>query len=145
MKVVLSLIFSTILCFFAPVSFLLMPILWLVLFDILTGMYVVRVVRKEGLTSRGFLKKLPQILMFLVALSAALHADPFFVTFGIAALQAAKLVCSFYGIYELFSILENLGSMGLPIAKQLAELLKAKLPDNAQKVIEITDKLDKKE
>lgn len=140
MKVLYGLIIAPIIAFFAPVSSLLMSILWLVIFDIMTGMYVVRITEKRDLTSRGFLKKLPQILMFLVALAAAIHAGPFFNTFGLEKLQAAHLVISFYGLYELFSILENLGKMGLPVAKQLAELLKAKLPENAQKVTETIEK-----
>lgn len=132
MKLIMSAIIAPLLAFFAPVSALIAPILWLVLIDILTGMYVVRIIDKKSLTSRGFVKKLPQLVMFFVALTAALHADPFFVEFGIGLHQAAKLVISFYGIYELFSILENLGKSGLPVATQLAKLLQAKLPEEVK-------------
>ena len=129
-KVVWSALVAPLLAFFEPVTALIIPILWLVLFDIITGMYVVRVVEKNALTSRGFFKKLPQVVMFLIAISASLHADPFFGEIGIEKFQSAKLVISFYGLYELFSILENLGRAGLPIARNILNILQAKLPEN---------------
>lgn len=139
-KTVLLIILTPLLAFFEPVNGLIIPILWLVLLDILTAMYLVRIVKKEALTSRGFFKKMPQIAMFLVAVSASLHANPFFTQFGLPEYQAAKLVFSFYGLYELFSILENLGGAGLPIAKQISDMLKSKLPDEISKNISETTK-----
>lgn len=136
LKKTIMLISAAIISFLAPVNLLLMPILWLVIIDILTAMYYVRILQKQPLTSRGFFKKLPQLSLFFIAVVAALHADPFFVTLGVPVHQAAKLVISFYGLYELFSILENLGKMGLPIAKQLMNILSAKLPDEVKKELE---------
>lgn len=136
MKLLLSSIIAPLLAFFQPVNMLMAPILWLVVIDILTGMYATRVVEKKPLTSRGFLKKLPQILMFLIAIAASIHADPFFMAFGIAQFQSAKLVISFYGLYETFSILENLGRCGLPVATQFARILQAKLPDEVKKELD---------
>lgn len=120
---------TALLVFFEPIEVLLLSILWLVVIDIITGIYVARFIQKEAITSRGFFKKLPQVTKFLVAVIAALHADPFFVQFGLPSYQAAKLVISFYGLYELFSIMENLGKSGLPIAKQFTAILTAKLPE----------------
>lgn len=131
-KAFLSLIVTPLLAFYEPVSSLILPVLWLVIMDILTGMYATRIVERKPLTSRGFLRKLPQLVMFLVAIAASLHADPFFNELGIEKFQSAKLVISFYGLYELFSILENLGRSGLPVAKQFAAILQAKLPDNVK-------------
>jgi phage-related holin len=135
-KNVLAVIFSAIISFYAPVQSLLLPILWLVIIDIVTGVYCARIVEKKPLNSRGLFKKLPQITMFLVAITAALHANPFFVTFGLPEYQAVKLVFAFYGLYELFSILENLGKSGLPVAKQIINILTAKLPDDVKKEFE---------
>lgn len=129
LKALLSMLLSPLIAFYGPVHALLIPILWLVIMDMVTGMYATRIVEKKPLTSRGFLQKLPQVLMFLVAIAAAIHADPFFNQFGIEKFQSAKLVISFYGLYELFSILENLGRSGLPVAKQFAHILQAKLPE----------------
>lgn len=133
MKAIFSLVIAPFVSFYSPVMMLLVPILWLVLIDIVTGMYATRVVAKQPLTSRGFLKKFPQIIMFLIAIAASLHADPFFTEFGIEKYQSAKWVVSFYGLYELFSILENLGKSGLPVAKQFANILQAKLPEEIKK------------
>jgi phage-related holin len=139
-KLIISGLLMPLAAFYAPVQGLLMPILWLVLIDILTGIYAVRIVERKPLTSRGFLKKLPQVAMFLIAIAASLHADPFFVTFGIEAYQSGKLVMSFYGLYELFSILENLGRSGLPVAKQFSRILQAKLPDEVKEELNKDDK-----
>jgi len=138
-KAILSLLIAPLLAFFQPVTFLILPILWLVVIDILTGMYATRIIEKKPLTSRGFLRKLPQLVMFLIAIAASIHADPFFNEFGIEKFQSAKLVISFYGLYELFSILENLGRSGLPVAKQLARILQAKLPDDVKQELPSTN------
>lgn len=132
LKSFLLMVLTPILAFFEPVALLIVPILWLVLIDIITGMYLVRIVKKEPLTSRGFFKKLPQVVMFLLSVIASLHANPFFMQFGLPEHQAVKMVVSFYGLYELFSILENLGNSGMPVAKQLTKLLSAKLPDEVK-------------
>lgn len=140
-KMLLSSLIAPLFAFYEPVGVLIIPILWLVMIDVITGMYATRIVERKPLTSRGFLQKLPQILMFLIAIAAALHADPFFVEFGIEKYQSAKLVISFYGLYELFSILENLGRSGLPVARQFARILQAKLPDEIKQ--EVAPKDDK--
>jgi phage-related holin len=128
-KIALSSLITPLIAFYEPITALIVPILWLVLIDIVTGMYATRIVERKPLTSRGFFKKLPQVAMFIIAISASLHADPFFTQLGIEQFQSAKLVISFYGLYELFSILENLGRSGLPIARQFSRILQAKLPE----------------
>lgn len=127
-KSVLSLLISPVLLFFSPVAMLVKALLWLVLIDIITGMYSAKFADKKDLTSRGFIKKLVPLSLFFLALTASLHAGVFFAEFGIDKIQPAKWVVSFYGLYELFSILENLGKCGLPVAKQIAAFLKQKLP-----------------
>lgn len=135
-KVLISGILASLTTFYTPIHSFIMPVLWLVTFDIITGIYVARVIKKETLTSRGLFRKLPQLLMFLIAMSASMHADPFFVQFGLSEFQSAKFVISFYGLYELFSILENLGNSGLPVAKQISSMLKAKLPEDVRNNLE---------
>lgn len=142
LKVTLSALISPMLAFYEPVSALIVPILWLVLIDIVTGMYATRISERKPLTSRGFLRKLPQLIMFLIAISASLHADPFFNEVGIEKYQAVKLVISFYGFYELFSILENLGRSGLPVAKQFSRILQAKLPEEIKEELKSRPKQD---
>jgi phage-related holin len=143
-KAIISLIFAPLITFFAPVSAVVVPLLWLVVLDVTTGIYASRVIEKNPITSRGFFRKFPQVLMLFIAIAGAIHADPFFVQVGIEPFQSAKLVTSFYGLYELFSILENLGRSGLPVAKQFANLLQAKLPEEMKKNIEAQQKEDAK-
>ena len=136
-KVVLSSFLTPLLAFYEPISTLILPILWLVLFDIITGMYLARVVERRPLTSRAFFRKLPQVVMFLIAISAALHTEPFFVQLGIEKFQSSKWVVCFYGFYELFSILDNLGKSGLPVAKQISRILASKLPDTIREELPV--------
>jgi phage-related holin len=135
MKLILSAILSPILMFFEPYTILVQAIGLLVVIDILTGMFAAR---KEGkdLTSKSLWNKVPRVGLFLCALSAAKISSPLLLEFGIAEHQAGKWLCALYGAYELFSILENLGRLGLPVAKQMAELLKSKLPEDIKKATE---------
>lgn len=131
-KAVLSILISPLLLFFSPVAMLVQALLWLVIIDIISGMYSAKFADKKDLTSRGFLKKLVPLSLFFLALTASLHSGVFFAEFGIDKIQPAKWVISFYGLYELFSILENLGKCGLPIAKQISVFLKQKLPNEVK-------------
>lgn len=130
-KLIYSFIIAPLLLFFEPYSALVKALLILVIIDILTGLFAAR---HEGkpLTSRRFLMKGLQVGLFFVGLAAAKAGSPLLEEFGIEAHQAGKWFCAFYGVYELFSILENLGRLGLPIAKQFASLLKSKLPDEVK-------------
>ena len=135
-KMILSGLIASLTSFYLPVHAFIMPVLWLVVIDVLTGAYVARFIEHKPLTSRGLFQKFPQLVTFLIAMTAAIHADPFFMQFGFSELQSAKFVISFYGLYELFSILENLGKSGLPVAKQLTNILKAKLPEEVKVELE---------
>lgn len=112
--------------FFLPVEHLLPGIAVLVVLDILTGMYVSRIVKQEDLTSHRFKGKIKQVAIFAIGLAAMLFADKNLQVFGITEHYGAKLFCAMYAFYELFSLLENLGNMGLPVAKELKDLLLAK-------------------
>lgn len=131
LKLQYSLLMSPLLLFFEPYNALVKAIGILVILDVLTGGVVAK---KEGkdLTSRRFLSKFIHVTLFLVGLSAAGAASPLLQVFGIEQYMAGKWICAFYGIYELFSILENLGKLGLPIAKQFGDLLKSKLPNQSK-------------
>lgn len=137
-KLIFSLLLSPILAFFEPYEALVKAIGLLVALDILTGIVAAK---KEGkpIQSRSFLKKIPQVVLFLFGLAAAKFASPLLQEFAIEAHQAGKWFCALYGMYEFFSILENLGRMGLPVAKQFSDLLKSKLPDDIKKEVEKND------
>jgi phage-related holin len=143
LKLFFSLILTPVLTFFEPYELLVKAIGILVVIDITSGIIAAR---KEGkdLSSRRFLSKVGQVGLFLVGLFAAKEASPLLAEFGIATHQAGKWFCALYGAYELFSILENLGRLGFPIAKQFANLLKTKLPDDVKQVIETIGPKDDK-
>jgi phage-related holin len=132
-KVLYSLILSPLITFYSPYETLLHPIFALMILDIITGIVASR---KEGkaIESKQAWPKLARVGLFLIGLAAAQYAGPLLFQFGVLELQAGKWFCGLYGIYELFSILENLGRLGLPIAKQFADMLKAKLPSDVQKI-----------
>lgn len=140
-KLLYSLLMSPLLMFFEPYSGLVKAIGILVALDILTGMMAAKKESKD-LTSKSLWAKLPRVGLFLIALAAAKISSPLLMEFGIEAHQAGKWFCALYGLYELFSILENLGRLGLPVARQFLELLKKKLPDDIKQITE--DKMEDK-
>lgn len=126
---------APILTFFEPYSVLVKALGILVAMDIITG---IAASRKEGkaITSKRLWPKIMQVGLFLFGLAAAKYASPLLVEFGIEEHQGGKLFCALYGAYEFFSILENLGRLGLPIAKQFANLLREKLPQDIKPLTE---------
>lgn len=104
----------------------------LVVIDIITGMIAAKYFRKQDLTTKKFVRKVRELGLFGVGLAAFIIANDAFLQVGLASGWAAKFFCSTYMFYELFSILENLGDMGFPIAKQIKQALKAKLPKELQ-------------
>ncbi len=131
-KLIYSIALSPLMIYFEPYSVLVKAIGVLVALDIISGMIASRKEHKP-ISSRRFLRKIPQVALFLFGLAAAKEASPLLMEFGIEAHQAGKWFCALYGIYEFFSILENLGRLGLPIAKQFSALLQSKLPEDIQK------------
>lgn len=133
LKLIYAFVISPILMFFEPYAVLVKAIGMLVCIDIFTGALASK---KEGkpVTSKALRAKVPVVGMFLIALAAAKESSPLLMEFGIAAHQAGKWLCALYGMYELLSVLENLGRLGLPVAKQLSEMLKAKLPEETKDI-----------
>jgi phage-related holin len=132
-----SLILSPMLGFIFPVKHLLMPLFWLVVLDILSGVYKSRIIQKKPLTSKRFFERKSKVLLiWAIGLVTMLLADKFLLEIKIEGSWASKGYCVFYGIYETISILENLADSGLPGAKGILRLLRGKLPDNLNKALE---------
>lgn len=102
---------------------LLFGLAWLIVADIATGVWVAYKYKKESLTSRRFFGKIKQVGVFAIGLWAMVQADSNLQVFGLQEHWGAKLFCGLYAFYELFSLLENLGTMGLPIAKEVKDIL----------------------
>jgi phage-related holin len=132
-KLTYSALIAPLFMYFEPYSILVKAIGVLVVFDIVSG---VLASRKEGIDfqTRKLLDKFKPLGLFLFALAAAKEANPLLMEFSIESHQAGKWICSFYGVYELLSILENLGRMGLPVAKPIMDLLKSKLPKEISEI-----------
>lgn len=98
----------------------------LVILDIITGMIASKYYRGLDLTTKKFIRKVRELGLFGVGLASFIVAENAFLHIGISEGWMANFFCSTYIFYELFSILENLGDMELPIATQLKKFLKQK-------------------
>lgn len=132
-----SLVLSPIIGFIFPVKHLLLPLIWLVVLDIFSGIYKSRIIQKKPITSKRFFERKSKVLLiWAVGLVTMLLADKFLLEINIYGNWASKGYCVFYGIYEVISILENLADSGLPGAKGILHLLRGKLPSNLNEAID---------
>jgi len=139
LKMILSAVLAIIINFLGDTSPFLKSIFALVIIDVILGLICAKFYRFEDIKTRRFVEKIRELGLFSVGLAAFIFSAQAFAHFGLSKMWGAKFYCSAYMIYELFSILENLGDMGFPIAKQIKEVLKKKIPTELQR-----DKNDKK-
>ena len=130
-KLLLSFIIAPLLLTLEPYTGLVKSIGFLIAIDMVTGMFAARYEGK-AIQSRQLLRKVPQVVLFLIGLAAAHVASPMLQEFGIQAHQAGRWFCALYGLYEFFSVFENLGRLNFPVARQFSQLLKARLPDDVK-------------
>ncbi len=134
---ILSLLATPLINLVAPVQHLFLPLIWLVVIDILSGIYKNRIYKKEPITSKKFFeRKSKVVLVWSAGLVTMLLADTFLKEIGIDGHWGAKVYCVWYALYEVISILENIGDSGLPGAKSILKLLRGKLPANIDKSLE---------
>jgi len=131
-KILYALLAAPLVVLFGPYEVLIKSIGILVIFDIISGIIVARKEGKAITSKRFWSRKGPTVALFLMGLAAAAVASPLLAEFGIEANQAGKWFCALYGTYELFSILENLGKLGLPVASKFSELMRSKLPEETK-------------
>lgn len=130
----ISLALTPLLNLVAPVQHLFFPLIWLVVIDIASGIYKSRVTNKQPITSKSFFERKSKVILIWVAgLLTMLLADKFLKEINITGNWGAKIYCVWYALYEVISILENLGDSGLPGAKNILALLRGKLPSNIDK------------
>ena len=128
---ILSIALTPVINLFIPIQHLLLPLCWLVVLDIISGIYKARVIQGKPITSRRFFeRKAGVLLVWSLGVLTMLFADTFLLEINIKGNWAAKLYCVFYAMYEVISILENLAESGLPGAKGILMLLRGKLPTN---------------
>lgn len=135
----LAVMMTPLLNLLAPVQHLFLPLIWLVVLDIISGIYKNRVYKKQPITSKKFFERKSKIvLVWSIGLLTMLLADKFLMEIGIDGHWGAKVYCVWYALYETISILENLGDSGLPGAKAILNLLRGKLPSNIDKSLQDT-------
>lgn len=86
---------------------------------------------------RKFLGKLKELGIFIVVLFAAIAINPLWKHYGIAEQWMANSFIGAYGFYHFFSVLQNAGKMGFPLAGYFQKFIESK-------VTEISD-MNKKE
>lgn len=132
LKLIISSVLAVVAYFLGETAVFAKAVFLLVIIDIITGMIASKYYRGLDLTTKRFIRKIRELGMFGVGLAAFIIANDAFLHIGLGNQWAAKFFCSAYSFYELFSILENMGDMGFPIAKQIKAALKARLPKELQ-------------
>ena len=94
---------------------------------------------------KKFLGKLKEIGLFVVVLAAAIFINPLWEQYGLKAQFVANSFIGMYGFYHFFSILQNAGKLGFPLAAQFQKFIESKASDlsNLSKKEEVANE-DKK-
>lgn len=79
--------------------------------------------------SYKLLRKFGIGILFFVGLHQIDTSDVLLMKLGMDQYEAGIYWCVAYGLYELTSILENLGRLNFPIAKQVRKWINSKVPD----------------
>lgn len=80
---------------------------------------------------KKFLGKLKEIGLFVVVLAAAIFINPLWEQYGLKAYFVANSFIGMYGFYHFFSIVQNAGKLGFPIANQFQKFIESKANDLA--------------
>ena len=80
---------------------------------------------------KKFLSKLKEIGLFIVVLAAAIFINPLWEQYGLKAYFVANSFIGMYGFYHFFSIVQNAGKLGFPIATQFQKFIESKASDLA--------------
>ena len=80
---------------------------------------------------KKFLGKLKEIGLFVVVLAAAIFINPLWEQYGLKAYFVANSFIGMYGFYHFFSIVQNAGKLGFPIANQFQRFIESKANDLA--------------
>lgn len=147
-KLYLAMCASPLILQYLPYSEKIHAIKWLIVGDIITGIladvyekknslhpfYILKEFRSKKLVfyydDKGRLQfgKLVLVTLFSMGLFFIHKANPLMVQFNLPEYEMGQWYCIAYGLYELFSLLENLGRLNFPIAKQIKALINNKLP-----------------
>lgn len=145
--------------FHDPVKKLIMFLMFAVIIDIITGIVKNRIIKGKNFTSSDLIawdivvykkrkikvpKKFVVVAFWFLGLDLALMANEFLTEFGITGHYLAKGYIAFYFFYEFISVLENAGEIGVPGVKQIAKLIKGKMPEGIKDLVEEAKEEEKK-
>ena len=129
-KLTLSAICSYIYTLFEPSFPLLQALAIVMIIDFVLGVWQAFSIGKK-FDPKKFLSKLKEAGLFVVVLAAAIFINPLWEQYGLKAHLIANYLISAYGFYHFFSILQNAGKMGFPLASVLQKFIESKSTDLA--------------
>lgn len=100
--------------------------LWLIMFDIFTGLAKALIIKKNGDSTKGLLGLVKHLLVALLVVVAY----PYLVVIGLQEI-ATTFVLFYIAMYGI-SVIENLGQLGIPIPTFIKDRF-AKLKDTTDK------------
>lgn len=128
---------SQMITMYSPYFPYIQSITWLVFGDVLLGLLAYTKEKYGSLhpayilksfRSRKLLSKFGIGVMFFAGLFLIHKSDILLFKLGIAENEAGIWWCVAYGLYEITSVLENLGRLNFPIAKQIKNWINSKVP-----------------
>lgn len=117
--------------YFSPSINLLQALGICILLDFVIGLYHSYSV-KVKFDPKKFLSKLKELGLFVVVLFATIAINPLWAHYGIANQWMANSFIGAYGFYHFFSILQNAGKLGFPIANYFQKFIESKVTEIAE-------------
>lgn len=130
-KIALSSICSYIYTLFNPSIPLLKALAIVMLIDLVVGLWQSFGEGKK-FDPKKFLGKIKEAGVFIIVLFAAVSINELWQHYGIAKQYIADSFISAYGFYHFFSILQNAGKLGFPIASYFQRFIESKAKDIAE-------------
>jgi phage-related holin len=128
-KMILSLTSSAVFKLFEPSFPMLQALVIIMALDMVIGLYHSFNYEGKKFDPKMFLGKIKDTGMFIVILFATLSINAFWKQYGMEGQSVANFFISSFGFYHFFSILQNAGKMGFPIAGYFQKWIESKAPD----------------
>lgn len=97
--------------------------------DLAVGLYHSFVYDGKKFDPKKMKSKGLEISMFIITLFATLSINVLWKQYGLDGVSIAQYLISAFGFYHFFSILQNMGKMGFPIATYFQKFIESKASD----------------
>lgn len=128
-KIILSILSSSVVQVFSPTLDHLKALLIVMIIDLAVGLYHSFVYDGKKFDPKKMKSKGFEISMFIITLFATLNINVLWKQYGLDGVSVAHYLISTFGFYHFFSILQNMGKMGFPIANYFQKFIENKAPD----------------